>query len=201
MDDSEKQAAASAEALQPAGRREVGTEGLWIFVFIDMVIFTLIFFVFMTERLGDYALFEAGQRHLNPYFGVGNTLVLLSSSWLVVEAVRGARAQQPTVVRRRLLLALLCGALFVVSKIIEYRAKLVLGFTPATDPFFSFYFFITFVHFLHVLAGMLFLNSYRRRSQRCLDSKIYVTGLENVGLFWHYVDVLWIFIFPLLYLI
>ena len=91
--------------------------------------------------------------------------------------------------------------MFVVSKFVEYRAKFHAGISPATNPLFSFYFFITFVLFLHVVAGMMFLNSYRRCSLSCLESKVYVTGLENAGLFWHYVDVLWIFIFPLLYLI
>ena len=63
---------------------------MWILVFIDMVIFTLIFFVFMRKRLGDYADYKSSQLHLNVLFGLANTLVLLSSSWLVVEAVRGA---------------------------------------------------------------------------------------------------------------
>ena len=166
-----------------------------------MVIFTLIFFVFMSEILGGYTLYQSSQSHLNPLFGLANTLVLLTSSWLVVEAVRAARAQHARRVTRYLALAMVFGSLFVVSKFIEYRAKLQLGITPATNPFFSFYFFITFVRFLHVVAGMLFLNSHRRRSAACVDSRAYLTGLENSGLFWHYVDVLWIFIFPLLYLI
>ena len=86
-------------------------------------------------------------------------------------------------------------------QVLSVRLAGVAGDTAATNPFFSFYFFITFVHFLHVLAGTLFLNSYRRRSAACVDSRAYLTGLENSGLFWHYVDMLWIFIFPLLYLI
>ena len=57
------------------------------------------------------------------------------------------------------------------------------------------------MHCLHVLAGMIFINSFRRRSAQCVDLPRYMTGLENIGLFWHYVDVLWIFIFPLLYLV
>lgn len=196
MEEPTSVAAAAANA-----HRQVGSEGLWIFVFIDMVIFTLIFFVFMSERLGSLALFEAGQAHLNAWFGLVNALVLLTSSWLVVEAVHAARAEAVPRVRRCLAGALVCGMLFVVSKVLEYRAKLLLGITPATDPFFSFYFFITFVHFLHVVAGMLFINAYRRRAARGAGGKHFVTALENVGLFWHYVDVLWIFIFPLLYLI
>jgi len=193
------------DAAPPESRaetRSVGTEGLWIFVFIDMVIFGLIFFVFMTERLGDYRLFDASQAQLNEWFGLINTLVLLTSSWLVVEAVHAARRGGARQVSVKLLLALLCGVAFGISKFIEYRAKILAGFGPATNPFYSFYYFITFVHFLHVVAGMLFINSFRRRAAACAKPQdAYVIGLENVGLFWHYVDVLWIFIFPLLYLI
>ena len=64
-------------------------------MFIDMVIFTLIFFVFMSEILGGYTLYQSSQSHLNPLFGLANTLVLLTSSWLVVEAVRAARHAVP----------------------------------------------------------------------------------------------------------
>lgn len=181
--------------------RAVGTEGLWIFVFIDMAIFALIFFVFMLERLGDTALYVASQTALDPLYGLVNTVVLLTSSWLVVEAVHAARRQDARAVSRRLTLALALGGIFCLSKIIEYNAKIGAGISPATNPFYSFYFFITFVHFLHVLAGMLFINSFRRRSEACVRGRKFTTGLENVGLFWHYVDVLWIYIFPLLYLI
>ena len=201
MNPPERRSATDQRAPRRRTEQQVGSEGLWIFVFIDMVIFTLIFFVFMTERLRDYAAFKASQAHLNEWFGLFNALVLLTSSWLVVEALDAARSAHPARVASRLALALLCGALFVVSKFIEYRAKIAAGFSPATNPFFSFYFFITFVHFLHVVAGMICINSCRRRSVRCVDVPAYTTGLENVGVFWHYVDVLWIFIFPLLYLV
>ena len=183
------------------GSRAVGTEGLWIFVFIDMAIFALIFLVFMLERLGDTALYSSSQAALNPVYGLVNTLVLLTSSWFVVEAVHAARRQDARGVAMRLGVALALGGIFCLSKVIEYHAKISAGLSPATNPFFSFYFFITFVHFLHVVAGMLFINSFRHRSEACARSKTYTTGLENVGLFWHYVDVLWIYIFPLLYLI
>jgi nitric oxide reductase NorE protein len=170
-------------------------------VFIDMAIFALIFLVFMLERVSNFASYESAQHHLNALFGLFNTLVLLTSSWCVVEAVHCARRRAAEEVATRLTFALLLGFLFVLSKFIEYRAKIMAGIGPATNPFFSFYFFITFVHFLHVVAGMLVINIFRRRAESCRDSKTYTVGLENLGLFWHYVDILWIFIFPVLYLI
>lgn len=178
-----------------------GTDGLWTFVFIDMMIFLLIFVSFMGERLRQPVLYTASQLQLNEVFGLANTLILLTSSWMVVEATRSARGQRVAEVSRYLGLAFLLGLLFSLSKLLEYSLKFRVGISPASNPFFSFYFFITVVHFLHVLAGMIFLFYFRMRARVSVGSATYVTGLENVGLFWHYVDVLWIFIFPLLYLV
>ena len=178
-----------------------GTEGIWTFVFIDMVIFLLIFFTFMAERLRQIELYSASQLRLNELFGLANTLILLTSSWMVVEAVHAARAHNARKVSANLTLALVMGFAFAVSKIAEYHSKFAQSITPVTNPFFSFYFFITIIHFLHVIAGMIFIFHYRNTAQSRIDSNRYLAGLENVGLFWHYVDVLWIFIFPLLYLV
>ena len=181
--------------------RHPGTEGLWIFVFIDMVIFLLIFFTFMSERLRHFAQYAESQHHLNELFGLANTIILLTSSWAVVEAVHAARRRLQGKVSFYLEAAILLGGAFSVNKVIEYSAKFSAGITPVTNSFFSFYFFITLVHFLHVIAGMLFLIHFRKKAATCTSSATYVVGLENAGLFWHYVDVLWIFIFPLLYLV
>lgn len=187
--------------VEAAGERMPGTEGIWTFVFIDMLVFLLIFFVFMAERVVNFELYRTSQVQLNPLFGFANALILLTSSWMVVEAIRSAKLRQPQKVARRLGFALALGLMFSVNKLAEYTLKIQGGIGPTENPFFTFYFFITFVHFLHVLAGMLFLLSFARSSRNCLGSDRYVVGLENVGLFWHYVDVLWIFILPMLYLI
>ena len=178
-----------------------GTDGIWTFVFIDMSIFLLIFFTFMSERLRNIALYAASQQQLNVWFGVANTLILLTSSWMVVNAARSARQRIPAQVSRNLTLAFLFGVAFAVDKLIEYRLEFEAGITPVTNPFFSFYFFITIVHFLHVLAGLVFIGFYWKRANVHDWTPRYVSSLENVGLFWHYVDVLWIFIFPSLYLL
>jgi nitric oxide reductase NorE protein len=178
-----------------------GTEGLWTFVFIDMVIFLMIFLTFMSERLGHVQLYAESQLHLNEIFGFANTLILLTSSWMVVEAIQAARRGEPTRIRRFLGLAWMLGFAFSVNKFVEYYLKIRAGITPATNSFISFYFFITMVHFLHVIAGMLFIGYCRSKARDRAGTAGYVVGLENVGLFWHFVDVLWIFIFPLLYLV
>ncbi len=170
-------------------------------MFIDMVIFWMMFLSFMSERLRHADLYAASQLRLNEIFGLANTLILLTSSWMVVEAIHAARRNEALHVRRFLGWAWLSGLAFAVDKFAEYSLKLRAGITPATNSFYSFYFFITVVHFLHVIAGMFFIAYCRGKAKVRVGTAAYVVGLENVGLFWHFVDVLWIFIFPLLYLV
>jgi nitric oxide reductase NorE protein len=184
----------------PLAQRPPGSEGLWTFVFMDMVIFLLLFVTFMGERISHVALYSASQLRLNEFFGLANALILLTSSWMVVEAVGAARSAASAKVARYLGFALLLGALFVVNKVVEYTLKVRAGLSPATNSFFSYYYFITFIHLLHVMAGMGFIAYFRKRAVMQAGSSEFQISLENVGLFWHFVDVLWIFIFPMLYL-
>ena len=186
----------TVESTQPPG-----TDGLWTFVFIDMVLFLMIFFMFMSERMRHVHQYVASQLRLDELVGLASTLILLTSSWMVVEAIHAARKGDGTRVRRYLGLAWLLGLAFCVNKLAEYYLKTRAGVTPATNSFFSFYFFITFVHFLHVVAGMVFIAHCRGHARARAGTGRYLTGLENVGLFWHFVDILWVFIFPLLYLV
>lgn len=181
--------------------RAPGSEGLWTFVFIDMVIFLLIFVTFMGDRLGKAALYSASQLQLSVSLGLTNTLILLTSSWMVVEAVRSARAGDARKVSLYLAIAVLLGVAFIGNKIFEYHSKVHGGITPATNAFFSYYYFITFVHLMHVIAGVGFLAHFQSRARAQAGTPVFQRRLENVGLFWHFVDVLWLFIFALLYLV
>jgi nitric oxide reductase NorE protein len=181
--------------------RQPGTEGLWTFVFIDMVVFLLIFVTFMGDRIGKTALYSSSQRQLSVSLGLANTLVLLTSSWMVVEAVRSARERASRDVSRYMGLAVLLGVAFIANKIIEYISKLQSGITPAANAFFSYYFFITFLHLMHVVAGVGFLTYFRSRAKDDTGLAVFSMRLENIGLFWHFVDALWLFIFALLYLV
>ena len=178
-----------------------GTQTVWTYVFIDMVSFLLIFIVFMSERMRRFELYNVSQHQLNELFGLANALIMITSSWMVVEAIHAARRKVSRHVSRYLTLALLLGGAFAINKLIEYYTKFESGITPASNPFFSLYFFITGLHLLHVLVGMLFIYHYRKNARACVKSAGYLAGLENVGLYWHYVDILWVFIFPLLYLV
>lgn len=180
--------------------RQPGTDGLWTFVFIDMCVFFLFFIIYVTERHRLPDIFLTSQHLLNPFVGLTSTLALLTSSWCVAEAVRMTRRSSPLIAARWLNGALLLGLVFIANKMVEYGGKFEAGITPVTNGFFTFYFLITGIHFLHVLGGMVFITHCRSRIANEARYPLFLTKLENVGLFWHFVDVLWLFIFPMIYL-
>ncbi|HZZ51698.1 MAG TPA: cytochrome c oxidase subunit 3 [Pseudonocardia sp.] len=181
-------------------RRLPGMEGIWVFIGADSVIFAVLFGSFMHDRHRSVALFEASRHTLNFNLGGLDTLILLTSSWLVALAVQTVKRGELDRTPRFLLGGALTGLLFVISKSVEYSEKFIAGITPATDPFYMWYFVLTGIHLLHVLAGTsLLIYVWTRARARVYrpDSRVM---LECVASFWHLVDLLWIVIFPLLYL-
>lgn len=182
-------------------RRLPGVEGVWIFVGADMAFFGLLFVSFMLGRRDNVAIFEAGRDALDFNFGGINTLILLTSSWFVALAVNAARRDQVQTLCRCLIGALLSGAAFGVSKIVEYTREIGAGYTPATNDFFMYYFTLTGIHFMHVIAGCVVLTVMLLKARRGGYSGASHAGLEVGATYWHMVDLLWIVIFPLLYLL
>lgn len=178
-----------------------GSEGIWTFIFIDMVIFALIFFVYTGQRIQEYQTYEASHHSLNVIFGFANTLILITSSLFAARAVQSARACDATKVSANLNYAIALGVGFCYVKVLEYAGKIDAGIGVSTNSFFTFYYFITFLHLLHVLVGLLFMSIFRRNVGELGRDGQYITGLENVALFWHFVDLLWVFIYSLLYLL
>jgi nitric oxide reductase NorE protein len=177
-----------------------GTSGIWTFVFIDMIVFLLFFVVYLTERHRLPDLFATSQVALEPMVGLASTIFLLTSSWCMAEAVQSARSGNARQAASWLNATGLLGAAFVVNKLWEYADKLDHGISPATNGFFTFYFIITGIHFAHVVGGLCFIAHCRMRVAAEAKTQGYRKKIENVGLFWHFVDMLWLFIFPMLYL-
>lgn len=177
-----------------------GTSGIWTFVFIDMVVFGLFFLTFVSERIRLPDLFARSQRLLDPMVGLVGTLLLIASSWGVAAAVHSVRRGAMNSARFQLSAAMLLGGGFAVNKLVEYGGKLGHGLTPATDSFLTLYFLITGLHLLHVIGGLCFLGHCQLRLASEGSSLLYRKKLENVGLFWHFVDLVWLFIFPIFYL-
>lgn len=182
-------------------RRVPGVEGIWVFVGADMFFFAVLFVSFMLERAKAPALFESSRQALSQDIGGLNTLILLTSSWFVVLGVRAAKRGDFERVPRLLLAGIICGLAFMVSKAFEYGGKLGLGLTPLSDDFFMFYYSLTGLHLFHVIAGTVVLIYFYRRAKRGGISKDNLNNFEAGAIYWHMVDLLWIMLFPLLYLL
>lgn len=190
-----------ASASLTGQRKLAGDEGVWFFISADITLFALLFLLFMVERGKAPALFEQSRQALDPLLGVLNTLILLTSSWLVALAVHSARLGQRATVSRYLTLGMLVGAGFAVSKIVEYWHKIAAGITMLSNDFFMFYFALTGLHFLHFVVGMVVLAVCLAKSRSDdLDDR-YVIWIESSACYWHMVDLLWLVLFPMLYLL
>lgn len=179
-----------------------GELGIWTFITGDLALFSFFFVLFLQYRSRQLALFTESQSHLNQTLGLVNTLLMLSSSWLVASAVQAARREQPEFAARCFASAFGCGAGFVVVKYFEYSAKIRAGFTPTSNDFFMYYYVYTGIHLIHVTIGMgvlAILVAYTRSTRR--GASISIQHLESGATFWHLVDLLWIVLFALLYLV
>ena len=161
----------------------------------------MFFLLFTVGRVAQPALYEASRRALDPNLGLLNTLILLTSSWFMVRAVQAARRGERAAINRNLILAIMIGAGFAATKAFEYGEKFSHGISMLTNEFFTYYFVFTGIHFLHFMIGIgaLTVCLIKARSGP-LDGK-FVTWIEATGCYWHMVDLLWIVLFPMLYLL
>lgn len=186
---------------QNQARRLPGEPGVWVFILGDMVIFSLFFSVFLFYRAADVELFNRSQALLNLNYGAVNTLILLTSSWFVVMGLNAVRKSLPKIASRCFALALLCGLLFSGIKIAEYSEKIAQGITLTSNDFFMYYYIYTGIHFLHLIVGMGALVFLLLKSRQASFSDDDVKLFESGAAYWHMVDLLWIVIFPLLYMV
>ena len=190
-----------ATRRRSAARHVPGEEGTWVLILGDMTVFGLLFAVYLSYRADEAQLFRSSQEMLTVSYGLVNTLLLLTSSLFVVTAVRAVRDRVPGVAPPLFAGALVCGSGFALSKFLEYQDKLGAGLKPATNDFFMFYYVLTGIHFFHLILGMGVLVSLWAMSRRADLSDRQLGYLEGGACFWHMVDLLWIVLFPLLYLL
>ncbi len=173
-----------------------GRLAIWWLLVSETVIFGGLLAVYIMLRVVN-PQWGAEAEHTNAYAGGLNTLVLLTSSLAVVFAHAAAERGNGKQAAKYLVYATLCGLLFLIIKISwEYIPELSEGYTPFRSVFWTFYYLATSLHALHVLAGMatmLILLPAVRRNEN-------LQRVEYVGIYWHFVDVVWIFLFPLFYM-
>ncbi|RAY10801.1 cytochrome c oxidase subunit 3 family protein [Actinomadura craniellae] len=179
------------------GRRLPGDVDMWVMILGDLFIFGGYFVTYMVFRAVSTEEFTAAQRHLSVGIGVTNTVVLLTSSLFAALAVIAVREGALRNAQRLLWATGACGALFTLIKAYEWHAEISRGYT-ISDEFFSFYYVLTGVHLVHVAFGLIFLGVAVRELRNPRRRRPAI--VEQSVLFWHMIDLLWVVIFALLYL-
>ena len=192
----------SAVADDRSAKRHIpGEPGVWIFLFGDMVVFGVFFATFMYERAQARELFDDSRHTLSIGIGLTNTLILLTSSLFVVTAMRAIRRSQRGTAQLLLAGALGCGLAFVGFKAIEYTAKVSQGHVPSENNFYLYFYILTGLHLFHVVIGLAVLTLLLNQARKAELSPTRTAFVEGGACFWHLVDLLWIVLFPLLYLV
>lgn len=187
--------------------------GMWVFLVTEILFFGGLFCAYIVYRAWHPELFAEAATELNTLWGGVNTLVLIGSSLTVAMAIRSAQLNQKKglIINLGITIALAC--VFMVIKYFEYTHKFHMGIFPGefytyeglehpmANIFFSIYYMMTGLHGVHVLIGIGLMIWLVIRARRDEFSSEYYTPVEIVGLYWHLVDLIWIFLFPLLYLI
>ncbi len=182
-----------------AAPRLEGDLAVWLIILAELLAFAIFFLSYAFARTMDVALFNASQQTLDLTFGGINTALLITGSWCVVRAIQAVKQDASGSGARWLALALLCGSGFVLIKLLEYSAKFDAGLDLSSNTFYMFYFLLTGFHFFHVLAAMVFLAILLVKTLQGRYGSHDHHALETGGAFWHMVDLLWIVLFPLIY--
>ncbi|MBF5006937.1 cytochrome c oxidase subunit 3 [Diaphorobacter sp. NR2-3-3-1] len=181
--------------------RLAGDLVVWLFVGLELATFGLLFLAFAFTRLLQPEVFAAGQAGLDQSVGAINTLLLISASACAAHTLACARAGHHRTATRWLLAALLLGGGFLILKSHEYLTKWRAGTDFASNDFHMLWFMLTGFHFMHVMAGCVIFTLLLRPLAQGRYSAGNCNALESGCVFWHMVDLLWIVLFPLVYLL
>jgi cytochrome c oxidase subunit 3 len=193
---------------------EASTLGMWVFLVTEIMFFGGLFMAYIVYRSASPEGFQEASHHLNVIWGAVNTIVLIVSSLTMAMGVRAAQTSAPPKTQVAWIVAtMVLGATFLGVKVIEYTDKfthhLVPGphfrwegkFPAAAEQFYSLYFAMTGLHALHMIIGLGIMTVIAIMAWKRHFDATYFTPVEVSGLYWHFVDIVWIFLFPLLYLI
>jgi len=179
-----------------------GKLGIWLFLASEVMLFGALFSTYVLLRVGA-DVWPHGYKLLNVPLGTVNTMVLISSSVTMVMAWASLKMNQFGKFRLYLGLTILLSFVFLIIKAFEYGHKFETGIYPATSTYFGIYFTLTGLHALHIICGII-VNSFLWITGRRLWQKEpgrLTNRIEYAGLYWHFVDLVWIFLFPVLYLL
>jgi len=191
--------------------RETGKLGMWIFLFTELFLFGGLFLVYAVFRAKYSADFHTAAAELNTYIGTLNTVFLLVSSMTVAMSITAIQKNQKNLAVFLIALTIILAGLFMLNKYFEWSHKFEFNIYPGSEVlknlpqgellFFGLYYMMTGLHALHVMIGMILLTITIFKIRTGTVSQSHYLHLENSGLYWHLVDLIWMFLFPLLYLI
>ena len=195
-------------------QKDASTLGMWVFLITEVMFFGGMFLAYIVYRAAYPDIFALASSSLNVYIGAANTAVLLCSSFTMVLGVRAAQLGQKKALAINIVLTMLLGFVFLGVKAFEWREKFIEHHVPGpsfhfegvamqgpAQLFFSLYFAMTGLHALHMVIGAGIMTWLLINSIRGKYSAEYMTPVDIGGLYWHFVDIIWIFLFPLFYLI
>ncbi|MDX9941036.1 MAG: cytochrome c oxidase subunit 3 family protein [Bacteroidales bacterium] len=185
--------------------------GMWLFIFTELLLFGMLFVVYAVYRSMHPEAFKLASEELDVVLGTFNTVILLISSMTVAMSITSIQKGNKKLAMTLLIITLVIAVVFLVNKYFEWGSKFEYGFNPGGEEllqlghgtilFFGLYFVMTGIHAIHILIGVgLFIYVLLQLRKDKIHQTDYI-WLENTGLYWHLVDLIWIFLFPLLYLI
>lgn len=178
-----------------------GDLAIWFFIMAELAVFGIFFIVYVFVRSNNIELFNEYQLELHRVAGVINTIALITSSYFVAMGVSATQKNNIQQTGLMLLLALGMGGVFLVVKIWEYSQIFGAGIHLSTNTFYTFYISLTFFHFMHVIMGMVILAAIYYFLKQGKYTATDHHGIETGASYWHMVDLVWIVLFPLVYII
>ncbi|WP_211241091.1 cytochrome c oxidase subunit 3 family protein [Pseudonocardia spinosispora] len=178
-----------------------GETGLWVFILGDMTLFGVFFCAFLVTGHQMPALFAQSRAALDQTIGAVNTLVLITSSVFVAFAMSALRRDRRAQALRCVAVAIGMAIVFAALKVVEYSGEAAAGHGPGENLFFTYYFVLTGIHLLHLVIGATLLTVLWRRIRAATVTRDRMLFAEGAAVYWHMVDLLWIVLFPLLYLV
>jgi nitric oxide reductase NorE protein len=185
-----------------------GDFGIWIIIYVELITFGLFFIGYAISRRTNLEMFNTSQLMLNQTSGFINTFILISSSYLVAKGIYTMQTMTHDNIKESnkkaskwLTFAIVCGVAFLFIKISEFYHIFAQGITLSTNKFFMFYLLLTMFHFMHVFLGTIILFNIRQRTKIAGYTPDDYQGFESGASYWHMVDLLWIVLFPLVYII
>jgi len=175
---------------------------IWSLVVMELLTFGVALIAFLYSRNAEPAVFAASCAKLKPAYGIINTVFLLTSGYFMALSLEKFKTGKEALSRRFLLLAILGGASFLLLKGIEYSEKISQGLVLSYDTFFTYYWLLTTFHVLHVLVGLVILLSFLMSLRKSNPSKpVLLENYEAGATFWHMCDLIWLILFPVIYLL